>query len=1306
MLLTFLAIPMGMMGQTRMEVIWTASEQGYSNGESLDGVSIELNDYITIQFDKNDGNNAPAYYNTGTAARLYPKNSLTVTPTSGYQITGMTLTFSGTGNTGTLGASVGSYSLNSATGTWSGSSTSAVVLTNNATSGHARMQVLTVTYSETGSNPPTPTTYTVTYNANVTGTDPIVDSYAEGANVTLRAANTFTNEGYTFSEWNTQDDGDGDPYDAGDVIENISENIVLYAIWTENAPSNDHWVLTELADLTANDVFVIVGNNGSNYAMKNTDASNSGPAAIAVTVSGTELSGTVPDNIKWNISGNATDGYVFYPNGSTTTWLYCINNNNGLRIGSGNTDYNTFEIKASYIYNKGRGRYVGVYTATGQSVAQDWRSYTSSGGNIANQTFAFYKKVTGDILPPSISANDIEFVFDATGANIPYTINNPVEGGEISAAVTEGDDWLTVEYVSDNGIGISCEVNSVNSPRTAIVTITYTYGVNQTVTKDVTVTQSAGAAEYTTIPALFADATDTETNVYVTFGNWVVSGVYTNGKNVFVTDNDGNGFVIYYTTDMSSTFAAGKILSGTVLCKLKKYNGFAELLNVDADDLTITNGGTVTVADVAMANLSGVNTGALVSYENLTCSVDNSGSNPKYYLSDGTTQLQVYNALYAFDALTAGKTYNITGIYQQYNNTKEILPRSAADIVEVVAPSITVTPTTVNAPAGGENGTFTVACENLGDYELDIHYYASDGTAINDPEAYPDWISFNDLNVPNVTSLGYFIDANSGNARAAYFTVQAYYGDNQIIESDLITINQAAYPTGDQYELYSGDLVEGDYLIVYNGKAMNNTVNSNRLQYAEVIAYNDVITTDNAEIVWHIAPSGDYWTIYSADANAYAASTGTKNQATTMTDGTDDKALWTVSGNYDFENKYNSDNSINSYLRNNGTYGFACYSTSTGDALSLYKKVEDTPAPETFTTTIAGYGTGDGNWYLIASPVTVDIASNAMATGNYDLYRFNPTADLEWENYKNATDHSDFTTLEVGRGYLYARSEAIELSFSGVPSNNGEVNLPYAGLNLVGNPFGFDAVVLDKDYYKMNDERTGIMVEASVSNIEKMEGVFMYASTAGETATFSRPAKSNGNTTAVVMNLSKNRGTIIDRAIVRFGNNNTLPKFQLFENSTKLCIAQNGEEFAIASAEAQGEMPVSFKANENGQYTLTINAEGVEMNYLHLIDNMTGADIDLLQTPSYSFKANTTDYESRFRLVFSANNDSEDSFAYFNGSEWVVNGNGTLQVIDVMGRILSSQNVDGSANVNAAPGVYMIRLINGENVKTQKVVVR
>ena len=147
---------------------------------------------------------------------------------------------------------------------------------------------------------------------------------------------------------------------------------------------------------------------------------------------------------------------------------------------------------------------------------------------------------------------------------------------------------------------------------------------------------------------------------------------------------------------------------------------------------------------------------------------------------------------------------------------------------------------------------------------------------------------------------------------------------------------------GDKYGHYKEALTEGDYLIVESGRAMKNLVftEAKRLQFADVTPAAGYIEGPAAEIIWHIAKSGEYWTIYNVAANAYAASTGSKNAAQMLADGTDDKALWSVSlsnGVYKFVNKANAvvTPAINSTLHCNGSYGFACYSD--GD-ISLYKK--------------------------------------------------------------------------------------------------------------------------------------------------------------------------------------------------------------------------------------------------------------------------------------------------------------------------------------------------------------------------------
>ena len=151
------------------------------------------------------------------------------------------------------------------------------------------------------------------------------------------------------------------------------------------------------------------------------------------------------------------------------------------------------------------------------------------------------------------------------------------------------------------------------------------------------------------------------------------------------------------------------------------------------------------------------------------------------------------------------------------------------------------------------------------------------------------------------------------------------------------------------FALYSGAITEGDYVIVYNTDDYKNeamiaeSTGSNRLSFTDISYENGNVVGPDATAVWHIAPSGNYWTLYNEENGTYAGSTGTKNQAKPVTSVTDN-ALWTVTGNstYEFVNKANAAKSINANLRRNGTYGFACYSTSTGGALTLYKRTSGT----------------------------------------------------------------------------------------------------------------------------------------------------------------------------------------------------------------------------------------------------------------------------------------------------------------------------------------------------------------------------
>ena len=451
---------------------------------------------------------------------------------------------------------------------------------------------------------------------------------------------------------------------------------------------------TENGSATLNEVDWILNMNGGTISsFDNTKGMHFGTnnnTCNSVSISTSGISGTITDVTVEASRGSQLVGGLsisvgetdFY-NGESTTNALTTSNETYSYTGSASGDIDILWTKTS-----GKGAYyIKSITVT----------YTAGGGSTT----------------PSINASNQNIAYDATSGSIPYTISNPSTGNSLSATCTES--WVSNINVTGTEVTFSTTQNTENTARSATFTLTYTGATDKTVT----VTQAAAPVIYTTIPDLFAAATsagNTATNVTVTFGNWVVSGVSTNGKNVFVTDG-ANGFVIFNNSG-NLGFTVGDILSGTAACKVQLYNGFAEItqLNSSTEGISIATGGTVTAANIGMADLTGVNTGALVHYDNLTCSIVNN----KYYLGNGTDSIQVYNSLFAFDALTNGDTYNITGVYQQYNATKEVLPRSAADIEEVVAdPVLTVSATSLtgftytegSGPSAAQS--FTVAGDNL-----------------------------------------------------------------------------------------------------------------------------------------------------------------------------------------------------------------------------------------------------------------------------------------------------------------------------------------------------------------------------------------------------------------------------------------------------------------------------------------------------------------------------------------------------------------------------------------------------------------
>ena len=613
---------------------------------------------------------------------------------------------------------------------------------------------------------------------------------------------------------------------------------------------------------------------------------------------------------------------------------------------------------------------------------ENWTEYTAP-FTITATTTIYAKAVKGDNESAVASATATKVLvepvvtIDATGIT-NTNVYEGTEAGSLVASVTYNDaavEGATVTWSGNNDEVATIDENgAVTLVAAGTVTFTATYAGNEdyaekTATYEMTVTNSDPNAPgtennpYTVAQAIDATpASGTSTNVYI---HGFVSAFY--GDDIV---SDGSNYRYYVsddgTTDNQLLVYKGKGLNNVAFSS-------ADDLQI-GDEVVILGGLTLykSTPEVAAGNyivsLSRVEKPAAPTFsvaegtyteaQSVELSTTTEGATI-YYTIDGT-EPTAESTEYT-EAIVVTETTTIKAIAVKDDVASDVATATYTINISTT-PSISIAEATIEAPATETFGDVAITYENLtisGEGDFGVQFYDGEG---EETEA-PDWVLVEVAKDNGDYVVSYMIDANDGEARTAYFKVYAMDGE-ELVYSNLVTVSQAAYvapATVDQYALFTGNLVEGDYIIYYDGYAMNTDVENGRLMYAEVTPENDVIATDNAAIVWHIAKSGDYWTIYNAEADAYAASTGAKNKAQMLADGTDDMALWSVSGTdeYEFVNKKNSEANVNAYLRNNGTYGFACYAASTGGALSLYKKVGDTPVPtsQTVTVSAAGYAT-------------------------------------------------------------------------------------------------------------------------------------------------------------------------------------------------------------------------------------------------------------------------------------------------------------------------------------------------------------
>lgn len=312
----------------------------------------------------------------------------------------------------------------------------------------------------------------------------------------------------------------------------------------------DKWVKTAPADLKTGDVVVIVDQT-SVTAMSNDKGTSSAPLATAVTLNDdkNEITSDVADNLQWVVT--VTDGSYKFGVAGTEKFLYCINSNNGVRVGTNAN--NAFTITqggdddADFLKHTATGRYLGVFNN------QDWRCYGSINANIKETVTAFYKKTSN--VDPGKKPITLSFPTDSYQADIAAGATS-FTAPTVSA--TPAVTGITYTYSSSKPAVATVDesTGAVTLVKKGTTTITASFAGNQTynpaeASYTLTVTNSNAndgteAKPFTVEEALEeTPATGTSENYYI---KGIVSGFY--GDNIM---DDGSNYRYYISDDGTKT---------------------------------------------------------------------------------------------------------------------------------------------------------------------------------------------------------------------------------------------------------------------------------------------------------------------------------------------------------------------------------------------------------------------------------------------------------------------------------------------------------------------------------------------------------------------------------------------------------------------------------------------------------------------------------------------------------------------------------------------------------------------------------
>lgn len=437
---------------------------------------------------------------------------------------------------------------------------------------------------------------------------------------------------------------------------------IASATYTITLPQEFNQIYSHAAVVDGGTYMIVDVNSGK--ALTSANGASSSPTAVAVEINNGKII-TANTNLQWTVK--ATEGgYVIHPLGSTTSWLYSTNNNNGVRVGTNTDSIWTLNVNDGTpegyygMKHNATARYLGVYNN------QDWRAYNSINNNIKETEIQFFVLGDAPVIPDpvlTLTPNQLQMSYTYTLG--PSAIQSLAIAGNYLAedVVLTATEPFEISIHPDSTFASSLSIEPVRYALTSTnVYVRLKAGQNVGTYAGTLAASCSGHNFNATLSGVVSEMDVVDTPTFTPEG-----GSYLTSQMVAISC-DTVGVTIYYTLDGTDPTTESNVYSSPIAVSTTKTIKAMAVKAGLTNSLVATATYTIpTLINIAEARMLENNEYALV--EGIVTFIDGRS----IYIQDGTAGIDLFlNNGTVPDTIALGDEVRVYGKKTVYNGLVEL----------------------------------------------------------------------------------------------------------------------------------------------------------------------------------------------------------------------------------------------------------------------------------------------------------------------------------------------------------------------------------------------------------------------------------------------------------------------------------------------------------------------------------------------------------------------------------------------------------------------------------------------------------